>query len=753
VSAAQSFGHWGSEVTEAHQAFLEARGIPLEVAQDAGLRSVDDIEAREILGRRPGSGDYSGMLIPNTDPNTGAVRENSVRLNKPLMEHDSKTNTLKQKAKFLGPQGRPNLLHFPRGTTVSELQNTKLPIVAVEGPLKALAVDHVARHQADEPRYKAIGFAGVWGHKGTIGKTTGPDGERRDVKGLIPDVHRINWKGRLTYLAFDADLDDKEQARWGRDSLKSDLTKLGAIVVIVRWAEKLGKGPDDFIAQNGPEAFLQLLEDAKQQAEKDRDALPDPYATRLTEMGNAERFIRDNAGEIRYDHEAKQWLWWDGIRWVTDSSGEMASRMKKTVRNIMLEAAGHSRNASEWRRDSAVEDLTANQKQKLHDKATKAEERAQAISKWAIQSEAAARVDAALKLARSEAGISVERKDFDTDPWLLNLLNGVLDLKTGELLPHSPERLIKKIAPVAYDPAAGRPMFDEFLATIFPGKYADVIPFLRRMIGYSLTGRTSEECLAVLYGSGRNGKGTLIKTIMALLGDYAHTAEFTTFVKRSSDAIREDIAAMAGRRFVSSQESQEGTSFAENVIKSLTGGDIVRARFLHQGSFEFKPEFKLFLATNHKPVIRGTDTGIWSRIQLIPFTVDFHGRENTSLKDDLLNELPGILNWAIEGCLEWQRDGLGLPQSVKDANQEYRSESDQVGRFIEDQVEAGEYFSVGATELYLAYKKWVTDAGEEFLTGTGFGRRLAERDFEKARNNTGFRYQKVRLRVREDDPA
>jgi putative DNA primase/helicase len=252
-----------------------------------------------------------------------------------------------------------------------------------------------------------------------------------------------------------------------------------------------------------------------------------------------------------------------------------------------------------------------------------------------------------------------------------------------------------------------------------------------------------------MHGNGRNGKGTFIKTVAAILGDYAGTADFSTFVRqRGNTGPRDDVANMKGKFFIAAQESAEGAGLAESLIKWLTGGDLVRARRLYENSYEFEPTAKIWLATNHKPVIRGTDSAIWSRIKLIPFEVSFEGREDRGLKAALMSELPGILNWAIEGCLRWQEDGLDFPESVVNATREYRSESDQVGRFLEEQCETLETARIKARDLYTAYKNWADAAGEEdILTETAFGRRLKECGLMKKHTSRGTIYEGIHLRV------
>jgi putative DNA primase/helicase len=350
---------------------------------------------------------------------------------------------------------------------------------------------------------------------------------------------------------------------------------------------------------------------------------------------------------------------------------------------------------------------------------------------------------AMIRLAESERGIPVSPDELDRDAWLLNCANGTIDLRTGELLAHRPDDLITNLVGLEYDPDAKCPRWERFLTEIFEPHH-DIIPFIQRAAGYSLTGDTREECLFLLWGIGRNGKGTFIKTISTALGDYAGTADFSTFVQRHSDGPRDDVANMKGKRFISAQEAREGTALAESLIKWLTGGDRIRARRLYENSSEFDPTHKIWLATNHKPKIRGTDTAIWSRIKLIPFEVSFEGREDKSLKQTLLDELPGILAWAVKGCVEWQGKGLDIPESVVRATQEYRDESDQAARFIQDCCVVDDSAQAKARPLYQSYRKWAENAGEEVLSETAFGIRVSGR-FRKVKKETGSWYTGIGL--------
>jgi putative DNA primase/helicase len=477
-----------------------------------------------------------------------------------------------------------------------------------------------------------------------------------------------------------------------------------------------------------------------------------PVHIPLSELGNSERLIRDLNGRARYCHAMDKWFIFNDVCYAPDEDGEITRLGALTTRAIPREAAAFNRSAARLREQAGSEATPAEERKPLLTAAAKLDQQAGKLSAWALKSESCRAITAMVTLARSHKDVVVSPVDLDADPWILNVQNGVLNMQTGKLSPHSPKWLITKRAPVIFDPAAQCPRWREYLDAVFPGSYGDIIPFLQRAIGYSLTGITTEECFFVLVGGGRNGKGTLIKIISALLGSYAAQADFSSFIQRKDDsAPREDIAAMRGAYFVAAQESRERASFAEALIKNLTGGDTVRARRLHENGFEFTPRFKIWLATNHKPEIKGTDTGIWSRVRLIPFTECFEGREDKTLKAALLAELSGILNWAVEGCLNWQKHGLGLSESVAEANATYRKECDQLQTFLDERCQRGEYFSVGAHELYLAYKKWAGECGEDFITETAFGLRMVEKGHTKERKTSGMRYAKLALTLHMQD--
>jgi putative DNA primase/helicase len=278
------------------------------------------------------------------------------------------------------------------------------------------------------------------------------------------------------------------------------------------------------------------------------------------------------------------------------------------------------------------------------------------------------------------------------------------------------------------------------------GGSTSLVGFLQRAIGYCLSGVTSDKALFVLYGaSGDNGKSTLVDVIQLLLGDYAMRTPTDTFLRKREGAIPNDIARLKGARFVWASESERGARLSESLLKEITGGDRLAARFMRGEFFEFYPEFKLWLATNHKPTVSG-DRAIWNRIKLVPFEVSIpkdQQKPRHVVMEMFRAELPGILNWALQGCMDWQRRGLGVPQEVVAATQQYQAEQDTLAAFLADTCVVAQSASVPAGRLYQAYRRWADNSGEAPLTLKGFAAQLAERGFKKTRTRDGMIYHGI----------
>lgn len=408
---------------------------------------------------------------------------------------------------------------------------------------------------------------------------------------------------------------------------------------------------------------------------------------RQTDLGNAERFTQRHGDRVRYCQATSTWLAWDGKRWAPDVDGQVRRLAVETVRHIYPEAATLDREAER-----------------------------KGLANHAMRSESQARVAAMLDLARSLKPIAAVPAIFDSPAtdFLLNVENGTLDLRTGTLRPHRPEDFITKLAPVSFDPEARAEVWERFLTRMVPDP--GVRAYLGRVVGYTLTGDTSEEALFFFHGPEAAGKSTATEAVKAVLGDYGRTADFESFLKKRGDAgVRDDIARLHGARMVLSLEVDEGRELAEGLVKNLTGGDTIAARHLYQSFFEFRPAFKLWLVANHRPGANAQDGALWRRIHLIPFTVSLPEAERDPAVKRALKEDPAvrsaILTWAVQGCLQWQRSRLQAPEGVRRATAAYRADCDHLAAFLSDCLDDGAQ-ELTAREMRERYVRWCDDNGE-----------------------------------------
>lgn len=437
-----------------------------------------------------------------------------------------------------------------------------------------------------------------------------------------------------------------------------------------------------------------------------RDGHKEPE--RFTGGGNASRFVRHFGDRVRYC-EKTGWHVYDGRRWaVTDGAREVQNLMQKVVKMMYAEF-------------SAIVDP---------------KDRETAL-KWAMKSDNAGEMANALEMVKSRDGILTRDDQFDANPWVLNVLNGTVTLRDGDLHYHAQEDLITKLANAIYDPKAQCPKWLAHL-DYFLNADADMINFLQRAIGYTLTGDIGEQCMFILHGEALNGKSTIVEVFQKLLGDYCVVSSVETFIaskiaKKGGDA-SDDVARMAGARLVLASEFAEGQWLSENFLKKLTSTTPVAARRLYKGGFQFDPQCKLMMDTNHLPNIRGTDPATERRIRVIPFEIKVDPRKRIENYSAVLfkEEASGILRWAVEGCLKWQKEKLGMPPKIAAAGAKYQKLMDDVGDFIEERgiVATGNRSVKTKAEVYAAYTAWCQAGGNKGpLTKKAFGMQLERRGF------------------------
>jgi putative DNA primase/helicase len=360
-----------------------------------------------------------------------------------------------------------------------------------------------------------------------------------------------------------------------------------------------------------------------------------------------------------------------------------------------------------------------------------------AVASHCLKSLSAKGINGMLDLARSEEGIPILPEALDADPWLFNCTNGTLELRTGALREHRREDYITKLAPVAYDATATCPTWECFLDRIMGGSAA-LVAYLRRVVGYCLTGDVGEQCLWFFHGGGQNGKSTFLGTVLEMLGDYGMQAVSDLLMVKHNESHPTERADLFGKRLVATIETEAGKRIAEALLKQLTGGDKIRARKMRQDFFEFSPTHKIILAANHKPSLVGTDLANWRRIKLVPFNVTITEQEkDKQLPAKLKAELPGVLAWAVRGCLDWQREGMREPQEVCDATNAYRAEQDTVSAFIAACCEVKEYARVKVSRLHEAYEEW---SGDKLIGSKGFRDSLKKRGFASKQGHGGSYY-------------
>jgi putative DNA primase/helicase len=443
--------------------------------------------------------------------------------------------------------------------------------------------------------------------------------------------------------------------------------------------------------------------------EQDQEAISDNSnvidAPEFSEETLASQFAAEHSYKLRYVKTWRQWFVWDGCRWKVDQT----SIPVLFSRSICKAEANRTKDPRLCRVLASAKTIYA-----------------------------------VANLATTDEKIAVTTDHWDRDYWLLNTPDGTVDLRDGTIKPPDPNDYITKVTAVS--PKGECPQFLAFLDQIFEGDQ-ELIDYMQRVLGYCLTGVTREHAMFFGYGKGGNGKGVLVKTIADILGDYHRSSGIETFTVSKSDRHPTDLANLRGARFVTSTETEQGRHWAESRIKQLTGGDHVSARFMRSDFFDFIPKFKLFITGNHKPKLSSVDGAIKRRFNLIPFGVTIEEDEkDTELPEKLRDEWGGILLWAVQGCLEWQRIGLQPPQAVCKATDEYLKAEDSFGAWLTSWCETGLQYKAQASSLLESYIKFLGDNSSDAINHISFAKEMSKRGITDKRFNSGKYFIGIRLR-------
>lgn len=652
-----------------------------ETIVEYSISSLSETEVRARLGRQDIEG--GGILFPFPDS-----RLFRVRLDKPLPDAKGKP-----KQKYLNPTGEELDLYMTLPAR-EKLQDIGTPFYFIEGEKKSLSCAQLG--------YAAIGLCGVYGWR-----------SKRSEGKIVPRLSELILKDRPCYILFDADKNDNPQVKQAEYDFALYLRKRGAKVGIINlpyYGKNILRGVDnqikDFIDKGNlddlkkdylenPQSYEEYIALAKQEKEDS------PY----TGVWSAEKLVELYGSDIRWCQDIKKWFAWNGKYWKEDPGALAVERMAKRLTKEMLKS-----------KDKDI---------KRHGKVSQSKQRLEEM----------------VELAKSEEGVEIPPNEFNIDGYLLNCINGTINLRTGGLLPHNKEHYITRMIKVAYDIKAQCPRWHTFLDEIFGGNQ-NIISFLQKVAGYCLTDSTEEHCIFILYGTGRNGKNTFLDTLRMLLGEYATvTGAETLMTKRDADggAPSEHVASLWGKRLAMASESDDKNVISEATIKRVSADRTVRCRFLHANSFEYCPTYKIFLVTNYKPAIHGTDEGIWSKIRLIPFEKFIPPEKRIMGYDKILlrEEAAGILRWCVEGCLLWQKEGLGMVKEVEEATSRYREEEDFIGNFLKEIPVLGEFLEVSTLELYSHFKKYSESNGRHYPSQQKFVKYLESRGFKKSQRTFG----------------
>lgn len=652
-------------------------GVPIDLLDAAHIERVSDQDARERFGiQGSASKNMAGIVFPYYSHVTGLRVTARVRRDNPELEDGRPKN------KYVSAHGDARHLYFPFPLDArAKLARPATPIVLLEAEKSALALTAWGARVGME--LLAVAMGGCWGWRGRIGKLENAHGDRVDELGPISDLSCCD--GRKVCVSLDANVASNPKVRQAQRALVAELQKRNCEALLCNLPEVDGvNGPDDYIAVCGDEAMARVLANAHREADLPAEFSDDALAL---------RFTAQHGSELRYTAAWGRWSEWDGTRWKPDDTHKVFDLARRVCR-----------------------DASSNCEKRL-----------------AVRIASAATVAAVERLGRSDRRHAATVEQWDADPWLLSTPAGVVDLRTGALGFSKREDYMTKIT--GGRPGGDCPRWREFLSRITEGE-EELQRFLQRTAGYALTGITREHALFFLYGTGANGKSVFINTISGVMGDYAKTAPIETFIASASEHHPTDLAGLQGARLITAVETEDGRRWAESKIKALTGGDRIAARFMRQDFFEFAPQFKLLIAGNHKPGLRTVDEAMRRRLKLLPFTVTIPAPErDLELTEKLRGEWGGILQWMIEGCLSWQREGLNAPVVVTQATEEYLASEDILARWLDDCCAADRTLWTSASVLFASWRDWCDRNEERPGSQKRFSEQLESRGFSAHRTN------------------
>ncbi|MBZ5604693.1 MAG: DUF3854 domain-containing protein [Acidobacteriia bacterium] len=649
----------GSTLTDGDYANLARRWIDMQLAEAAGVRRVDSATGRLLVGRHDHAS-YEGLAIPYFLPGESRVREWRLRRDHPDIEY--KDGKPKEWGKYLSPPGRKNMIYFVPGTSQNLVKAVATPVIMTEGEFKTLALWRLANHESTAPRFVPLGLAGVWNWRGTVGKTTGPNGDRCDVKGVIPDFDLVTWEGRRVIIAFDADAEKNEQVEIARNLLARELRMRGAEVAFVTWDIAQGKGIDDLLANIGPEKVLELLVGADFETEDADDSISvHQIADAITVRY---RFARDAGGKLYV---------YRGGCYHPDGASLIAQQVKRLLARMRL------------------------------------------ASKWSSH-----KSDEVVKYLAIDAPLLWDAPPRDQ----VNVQNGLLDVNTRSLSPHSADFLSPVQLPVRFDPAARCPAWDKFISEVFPG---DSEAIAWEIPAWLMTPDTSIQKAILLMGDGANGKSTYLRGVLAFIGK--HNTSAVALQRLEND--RFSAARLIGRlaNICPDLPSTELTS--TSVFKAITGGDAMMAEYKFKDSFEFVPYARLVFSANHPPKSQDASPAFFRRWLVVPFERTFADGAPGTIPGDKLDamlsgpiELSGVLNKALAAVAAVRTRGLSESESMSRATDEFRQTTDPLAVWLDRNTILHSEAVTPKDQLYREYHRNCTDAGRPTISKTAFGRAM-----------------------------